>query len=324
MRWEDERYVRLYTRDSPEWLALSWHARGLLALIMRALDRAGILKVGRLGLKGVAVAVHAPWADIEVPLLELLDDGCLVFDETSQSVVMPNFMAAQDAPQSDAARKRASRERALASAMAPRPSGHVSGPQVTTSDAQSQSVTDSHVQSRSVTSGHSVPSRAVPSRAEPIPQTPIGSDGVTPTVFRMPASETRIWGDLWVSTYELAATESLARRWKLEDGQLSVLRQAIETFCEDRTRIVEWIDRTVRDFVEGTREQDPKYLSAHQPRGLLRWLNGRPVASGRDAMEGVVEVRVRDGKAYRVRHERGPDGVMRAVPEDPTSEAADG
>ena len=57
MRWEDERYVRFYTRDTPEFLAMSWLARALFGLIMRKVDRAGILVVGRLGLKGVAVAV---------------------------------------------------------------------------------------------------------------------------------------------------------------------------------------------------------------------------------------------------------------------------
>lgn len=112
MRWEDERYVRFYTRDTPEFLALSWHARGLLGLIMRKVDRAGILPVGKLGLRGVAVVVGGPWTEVEGPLRELIDDGCVRFEEESARVVLPNFLDAQEAKQSDAARKRASRERA--------------------------------------------------------------------------------------------------------------------------------------------------------------------------------------------------------------------
>ena len=32
MRWEDERYVRVYTRDTPGWLSLSFDAQALLFL----------------------------------------------------------------------------------------------------------------------------------------------------------------------------------------------------------------------------------------------------------------------------------------------------
>ena len=47
MRWEDENYVRLYTRDTTDWKLLSWEARALFVLLMRKLDRAGILELGR-------------------------------------------------------------------------------------------------------------------------------------------------------------------------------------------------------------------------------------------------------------------------------------
>jgi hypothetical protein len=112
MRWEDERYVRLYTRDTPEFLALSWHARGLFSLILRKVDRAGVLALGRLKLRGVAVAIGAPAAEIDPYLAELLADGCIVFDEERAALWLPNFLAAQEAPQSDRARAKASRERA--------------------------------------------------------------------------------------------------------------------------------------------------------------------------------------------------------------------
>ena len=187
MRWEDERYVRLYTRNTPEWLALSWRARGLFGLLMREVDRAGILKVGRLGLKGAAVAVGAPWVEVEAPLGELLEDGCLRFDAERQCVFMPNFMAAQECAQSDRARKQASRERARAafdvcdgpqsdseSAASVTSRDELTSLFVTESHDQSHAVTTSHTPSHSVTLNQAVLILDKPSREEP-PSSTVGS-----------------------------------------------------------------------------------------------------------------------------------------------------
>ena len=35
MRWEDERYVRIYTRDTPSWMLLSWDAQALFLQLLR-------------------------------------------------------------------------------------------------------------------------------------------------------------------------------------------------------------------------------------------------------------------------------------------------
>jgi hypothetical protein len=112
VRWEDESYVRWYRRNTPEWSLLSWQARGLFGLIMREVDRAGILELGRVGLKAVAVSVRAPWEEIERPLADLIEDGCIIYREDLRLLLIPNFVAAQEASASDRARQRASRERA--------------------------------------------------------------------------------------------------------------------------------------------------------------------------------------------------------------------
>lgn len=111
LNWEDERYVRLYTRDTPEWCLLSWQARGLFALILRAVDRAGVIELGRVGIKGVAVALRASWPEIEAPLRELIDDGCVAIRDEDNALILPNFIDAQEARQTDRARQKASRER---------------------------------------------------------------------------------------------------------------------------------------------------------------------------------------------------------------------
>lgn len=174
MRWEDEQYVKIYTRDTPEFLALTWQARCLLHEIIRKVDRAGILKVGKLGLRGVAVAVRAPWDELEPPLRELLDNERIRFDEQLGAVLVPNHIEAQGARQSDRARQQKSRDQARASM----------SQDVTES---SHGVTPGHTESHDVTI-RSDQIRSEEKRSEKIPQIsgrpewmpndPMGDDGL--------------------------------------------------------------------------------------------------------------------------------------------------
>jgi hypothetical protein len=168
MRWEDERYVRVYTRDTVDWLALSWDAQALLLHLLRKVDRAGLLPLTRHGKKGVAVAVGHPmqWSRIEPALEELLADGCI--EIRANVLFFRNFIAAQETPQSDKQRKAESRARAAdlaAAATATNP--QAPSQNVTHGHKSGQIVTPGHTASRGVTPGHSVPYRAVPYRAVP-------------------------------------------------------------------------------------------------------------------------------------------------------------
>jgi hypothetical protein len=125
MNWDDEEYVKLYKNSSQDFLALSWQARGLFDELMKVVDRAGILHVGKQGLKGIAIAVRAAWAEIERYVHELLDDGCLRFVPADGLVLIPNFLEAQSARQSDRARARKARQLARATAGVTRPSRNV-------------------------------------------------------------------------------------------------------------------------------------------------------------------------------------------------------
>ncbi len=116
MRWEDERYVKLYTRDTVEWLARSFEAQALIPLVMRKLNRSGQLKLGRFGLKAVAISIgHASrFEELKPGLEELLADGTFVIEgtpEEGQTLTMPEFVAAQEAISSGARRTRTWRER---------------------------------------------------------------------------------------------------------------------------------------------------------------------------------------------------------------------
>jgi hypothetical protein len=142
MDWANERYVRLYVRDTTTWKLLPWQSRLLLPAIMRKLDRSGIIDIGDDGDEGLAAVVEVPLEFLQAGLPELLRRR--VFQLVRGKLVMPNFLEAQEAKQSDAQRKRESREKQRVAALQSQP--------VTTCPDQSQKVT---------------PSLAEPSRAEP-------------------------------------------------------------------------------------------------------------------------------------------------------------
>lgn len=118
MRWEDERYVRIYTRDTPEWSALSWEARALFLFMLRKCDRAGLIHLGKSGTRGLAGLVAMPLESVERALPELLDDGCCELAGERSQLVIPNFIEAQESKASTVERQRAYRERARDAARA--------------------------------------------------------------------------------------------------------------------------------------------------------------------------------------------------------------
>lgn len=115
MDWSNERYVRVYTRDSTTWKIIDWQARTLLLLLLRKVDRAGVLDVGTDGVEGLAAQVELPIDIVERGLPQLLSRGVVV--KTADAYVMPNFLDAQEAVQSDAMRQRESRERRRAKSL---------------------------------------------------------------------------------------------------------------------------------------------------------------------------------------------------------------
>lgn len=163
MNWEDERYVRLYVRDTGDWCALSWDAQALLMHLLRKADRSGIVQLGKRGRANLpAMLGHGnETARIDSALSELVLDGCVEL-RGDNLLVIPNFTKAQEAKQSDRRRQEESRGKRLAEAMAQPVSGITYA---------SHAVTPSHAVSHHVTPA--VPS--VPSfRAEPAePELPL-------------------------------------------------------------------------------------------------------------------------------------------------------
>lgn len=109
MNWQEEFWIKLYRRMSPSFTAMHWQTRGLFRLVITELDPStGRLEMGRLGTKAVAVAIQAPWPEVEPYLTECLEDGCLVID--GDDLVCPNYLEAQQAVQTGAARMRKLRQ----------------------------------------------------------------------------------------------------------------------------------------------------------------------------------------------------------------------
>jgi hypothetical protein len=195
MRWEDERYVKVYTRDTPEWCVLSWEARSIFVLLLRTVDRAGVMPLGRAGLRGVAAALRAPPDVVERAVEELAQDGCVVVGDGE--LVIPNYVEAQNTRASDKARQQASRERAR-------------------DDAKSRAVTTCHTPSHDVTpssaqpspdknhASHGAPAVAAPPPVlelkpqEPEPEAPAPK----PKPVRKPSAQETLWGRMQVMRAE--------------------------------------------------------------------------------------------------------------------------
>lgn len=169
--WANERYVRVYTRDTAEQLCWPWEARAIWWLLIRKADRSGMLPVPtKLGMRGVAALISMPVEVVEVGLAALLEDGCV--RAVPEGFLIPNYIEAQETPASDAKRQRDLRERRRATAT-------IENDEVE-SHAPSPVVADRHAPSRAVTPSLSDPILTDPSLAVPIQGDSEGSPSASP------------------------------------------------------------------------------------------------------------------------------------------------
>lgn len=159
MNWPDERYVRLYTRDTVTWKRWGWETRAVMALLLRKVDRSGVLDTGAHDkVDAFSLLLEVPIEVARKAVTELLKSGTLV--ESATGFVLPAFLEAQEAPQSDAVRQRESREK--------RRAANMRNPEVAC-----------HAPSHAVTAGHNLspqPSLAVPS----VPSVPVKTGASAP------------------------------------------------------------------------------------------------------------------------------------------------
>jgi len=139
MDWSNERYVRLFTRDTRTWLKLRWEGQALFVLLLRKVDRAGVLDNIEEPADDLSLITGLPVEHAETGLDRLMALGVVEFNGTT--LVIPNFLEAQETPMSDAQRQRRSRELRRDRSRAA----------VTKCDEMSQTVTDGHTLSQVVT-----------------------------------------------------------------------------------------------------------------------------------------------------------------------------
>lgn len=128
MDYENEKFIKVYLRDTADWASMSWQARGLSLEISRKLDAGGEISLGSKGLAAIATLLRAPWSEIAPFIAELVENRRLVVVDGSR-LIEPGFLERQTARVGAAARKRSQRDRA----------------------AMSRDVTSGHAKSRAVT-----------------------------------------------------------------------------------------------------------------------------------------------------------------------------
>lgn len=112
MDWENEQYVRLYTRDTTNWKRLCWQARSVLPLLLRKVDLAGALDLeGLEPWEAVMLHIDLPEEVVRPAVAQLLDAKHKVLEVRGKVLVFPNHIPAQTATKSDKLRQKESRDR---------------------------------------------------------------------------------------------------------------------------------------------------------------------------------------------------------------------
>lgn len=177
MRWEDEPFIKVYVRDTVTWLRLEWQGQAVLTLLMRKLDRAGMLDLaGATPAEAVCALLRMPVDVVEVGLQKLFSTKTL--EHANDRLIAPNYVEAQEARQSDKQRKAAERRRDRDKALPRTPRDAVG----TNHTDQSHGVTRGHAES------HGVTLRSDETRLDETTQKPLSADEAPPTDAIGPSS----------------------------------------------------------------------------------------------------------------------------------------
>lgn len=298
MDWENERYVRLYTRDTVDDIVLSWEADALWTKLMRKFDRAGVLPMSRHGWKGIAALTRIPLEVVERAIDELLVDGRI--ELRGDWLFAPNFMTAQESKQTDKQRKADSRARRREIARAEE-NGFLAYTDVQNSDKKSSdgtpsddSRTKSHTRSHAVTPtlpDPSLTSVSVPAAQEPLTLPGVGSEKASkPKVIRWTGekvrsdAETREWsarrfGDFAPDFVELCARLADSRK----DG---VAQTVLERFTHQLLGLAEENIAAFRYGVSQILELDSDFEYSGRPSKIVNYIKTcmksyRPNGTGR-------------------------------------------
>ena len=109
MDWSNESYIRVYTRDTKSWLKLRWEGQCLFMMLLRKVDRAGILDDIDDPEDDLSLITGFPIEHVKTGLSRLIKLG-VVRINTDNTLLIPNYIEAQEASKSDKQRQRDSRK----------------------------------------------------------------------------------------------------------------------------------------------------------------------------------------------------------------------
>ena len=147
MNFDDERFVKIYPRNTTNWKLLGWEGRCVLMMLLREVDRAGCLDIEG-GMEGLALLLDLPPDVTERGFASCVKRGSVV--QNGNTAIIPNFVKAQEARQTDRVRQAESRARRRELGMMSHIVTNEARP-VTFCDQTSHDVTASHTESHDVT-----------------------------------------------------------------------------------------------------------------------------------------------------------------------------
>ena len=147
MNFDDERFVKIYPRNTTNWKLLGWEGRCVLMMLLREVDRAGCLDIEG-GMEGLALLLDLPPDVTERGFASCVKRGSVV--QNGNTAIIPNFVKAQEARQTDRVRQAESRARRRELGMMSQIVTDVAR-RVTDCDPTSHAVTESHTPSHDVT-----------------------------------------------------------------------------------------------------------------------------------------------------------------------------
>lgn len=261
MNYDDEHWIKVYTRDTAGWLAVSWQARGLALEIARKLPKkTGELSLGRRGLEALSGLLRAPWAEIEPFVQELIADGRLEYDAERQIVRDPGHVARQTAATSAAERKRRQR------------------------DVAAVGVTRSHARSRDVTASHEEKRREEKREDPPYPLSRVSSGTAVATEV--------------CAAYEAAVSAQTGNVFALSGpgpraDLLTVVNRHAPAHLSSKDVLI-WLTALVDEWLRQHRGRE-SFTGNWAPKHFLAWLNGgkKPPAGAGPPNAGGASARAR-------------------------------
>jgi len=109
MDFSDERWVKLYVRDTPTWCLWDWEARAVFCFLLRVVDRAGVMDLGKRPEEALSVLIRVPLAVARRSLKTLQNCGTITVNSRG-TLIIHQFLPAQTARQKNRHRQEASRE----------------------------------------------------------------------------------------------------------------------------------------------------------------------------------------------------------------------